>query len=786
MVAPKAHPESESLATLVSISQLLSSTATEQLPRVAPKVVAEISACSDLLSSSPAEKGGKSSEKTVSVHRFITQISTFLRDRIKEHQWTGIILVKSVVEIGGVRIFQRVDGWSKALLQILSNAAPSTIHILTILTLTRIFLLTQKQPTLIRELTTPLLPSFVTSCLNIIERSVKEFTPSKLISTILECFNRLLPFHPTIFRPSQSRIQQYLRNVIASTPGTKNQSPRNAVKSVSEEISEPARLLFVQLCRCAPKNGASEEWQKLLTATLESIQITADLVFRGMIELEPSIAKSKTSSNRVDIQVQQSGERDPLQLPGWVGIRAGCERLTGLLGLLKSIFENPTSSSVSCNFGLTYLLLIRLLSLRIPSPSDKRDGRNDLYNAEITNEERATLLAQLPCIHKTAIDLAEAMIARFGRLLSSEAPNVLILIATLLRTERYHTELRSSIYRLAKPLVVLVGPTIERSTVHALSGLFTECAGDCYGDSEDPSPRENKTNAPSEPKIPSFNQKAFEGQQASNDIPKSISTHVSQAAVSLLPALLSQIPANRMSLVMRTKLEQAAILIHDKDALVASVLNPGSSSSLLPFLVRQHPWNPETEAILRPRLPPVSMGLGGFDGVSETESEDTGAANIYDESTESEGEGEKNVPQVDMELANRKRKAENAEDAENTQPGASISSLKETVPAETFHDNEPSVPKTKPVKRVRFSDPESELLEDPQVKRTPEPVINESPQQLPSAPISMAIHESSANQDNVELFTIPRSQLLAEDQEDSDDDNFEIPPLTMEKDSDEE
>ena len=87
-----------------------------------------------------------------------------------------------------------------------------------------------------------------------------------------------------------------------------------------------------------------------------------------------------------------------------------------------------------------------------------------------------------------------------------------------------------------------------------------------------------------------------------------------QAAWALLPLLISHIPSNYLEFSLRVKIDHTAILMQHKSAMMASVLCPPQIggekkilNSIIPHLARAYGGEPETEGLLRPRMPVVNV-----------------------------------------------------------------------------------------------------------------------------------------------------------------------------------
>ena len=163
-MAPQAQSHAQGAAILKQLTFRISSTPVAQLPRVAAQVSASLWACRDLLSSTaPSTK--QNSDEGVTVHRFKTQLNTLLQDRTVEGRWSAVVLVKATVEAGGLEVLGKTSSWVKTLLTFLKKPDPSTTRSLAVITLVRIFMLTWDHANLVREITTPALPTFIATCL---------------------------------------------------------------------------------------------------------------------------------------------------------------------------------------------------------------------------------------------------------------------------------------------------------------------------------------------------------------------------------------------------------------------------------------------------------------------------------------------------------------------------------------------------------------------------------------------------------------------------------------------
>jgi pre-rRNA-processing protein RIX1 len=79
----------------------------------------------------------------------------------------------------------------------------------------------------------------------------------------------------------------------------------------------------------------------------------------------------------------------------------------------------------------------------------------------------------------------------------------------------------------------------------------------------------------------------------------------------LLPLFISHIPQQYLSISLRSLIDRTAVLSHNRDAMLASILHPfagknGSSiASVTPYLIREFGHDAIVELLLRPRMPLV-------------------------------------------------------------------------------------------------------------------------------------------------------------------------------------
>lgn len=792
-------PMATELATLRALSFRISSTATAQLPQHVPAIAASLSSCRTLLSSTQTSSAKTSSEASVAVHKFRTLLSTLLQDRTIQGRWSAIVLIKATIEVGGWETLQKSLPWVRGLLGILTKPDPPTSKKLCIITLTRIFMLTREYPTLIREITTPSLPTFVQSSLQIASSNAS----ASLLLTVLECFSELLPRHPTIFRSYLKQVRPLLCRLVAPTPSTglsKEQS-QDAPTAVTTEVSNAAQRLLIQLPCCAPKGASSEEWENAMRTTIGGVHRVADRVFRAVLEdWQSTVRETPANGHAMDGEVQDL-EDDYLSLPPWSGIFAGSERLIGLLQLLKEYVRSPTANTVTFRVGVMMDLITRMLSLTIPASGSKSFQNTIRINNQVSKEERENLWLVLPDIHVAAIELLLAMAHRLQA--STLAIDALVLdqLVWVFGSEKDNTRVRTACYLAITSLLKRSGVNLPKSSIDSLVPLIRNCCedllpSDVSNNVAKDTPGQAKAKGSSQPQG-SANADSFLGSRAVSD-PAASFAGLKDGAHELLPELLSNVRAQYYSDSLRARLDRTAILIQHKNAMLASVLNPPPSkrfgkpaASILPLMARSFQGSQDIEGTLRPRMPVIRLG-----------SQDTELDEDVEEAEEAEAEEEEmveddeqeNEPFVGQELDAMLKTAGQTDviaqdfamrDAPPAHDKATFTDFSDVDAAETQLQNEATAkrPHTggtplSPAKRVRFGEAEHAAVPTmpPPVAVAISPVEATKVAEVPSASEFAVSATASA---------IPDLPVPGEGGDDSDDDD-DVVPLVFGQDTDDE
>lgn len=603
------------LSLLRAINFRLSNTPSTRLQYHVPQICQFLTGSKTLLAANEGSRSKTSSEHAVLVHRLKTRLSSLLQDRSIEGRWAAIVLVKAAIEAGGYQMLRDCGAWVRALISILNKQDPLSSKKFCIIALTRIFMLTKDFPTLTREVTTPSLPPFITACLNyfrvkdigwtIQQNSVQRV----LLEPVLESFSQLIPRHPTIFRPFASQLRTILLQVIGHNSQESDSSVRYRCPTTAS-CRKLAQRVFVQLHSCAPKPDWSEEWDTSFKAVVTTIHETANEIFRAVVESwQSSAGVNPPISLKENIGNEPSRTQpDTLGNPGWRGLSAGVEVMIQLLGLLHQYVATSTSTPVLLRTGLVVDLLTRMFLVTVPRAEENSHWQAlELYNKQVSKQEREELFALLPRIHVAAIEVLLGLVHRLGSASIPLCEQFLGQLIWVLEAEQNDLFLRASSYSGLIEILKIVGPSIDFSS-NQLEVVVEYCSKDVVisdsimMENKGQKTRNQKTNG----KVGTVNPDMVLDSASVSTTASTTYNVLQDTARQLLSTILSKVPADQVSQVVREKLDRAAVYSADANSMTASVLNPPPlGSSILPIMARLHSDKNELEAILRPRMPPI-------------------------------------------------------------------------------------------------------------------------------------------------------------------------------------
>lgn len=439
-----------------------------------------------------------------------------------------------------------------------------------------------------------------------------------ILSTVLWAFAKLLPHHPTACRPFVGQIRASVLPLIA--PSASSLSSDGITNTLCSQITaQRARHVFVLLCGCAPKNNQGLEWNQSLSTAINMFHQTADAVFRALIEDWEPIDRESLQNRLGLVPVTEilGSHKDGSGLPGWKGISAGLERLNGLLLTIQAHLMYPTAAPVIIPVSKIVNLIDRMLSALPPSEKASKDtGKGTRTNPEIGRDERETLWTGLPQLHVSAMQVLEHLIVRLGEGPMALDYRFLDYVLWIFEHEHSQIQIRKTVYRVVALLLPRCRPGIPQMTASSLDRCVRMCCEDLLpvqrGSTSSNHDMEVSTLDVSKGS-PSAD--AYSKTPGSSLAPSIGTSEVQRLAEHMLSRALAHLPSSFLRISLRSRVDQTATLAQSNLMLRSSVLNAPNDhgrqqqSSLMPLLARQSPQEPGTEALVRPRLPPVQRSI---------------------------------------------------------------------------------------------------------------------------------------------------------------------------------
>ena len=108
------------ISPLRAVNHLLATTSSELLPNSISHLISAVQSSCETISAPGGQISRKdTSEASVALHRYKTQLSTLLQGRNAEGRWVAVVLIKTTVEVGGWEILRTCDAWVRGLVGIL-------------------------------------------------------------------------------------------------------------------------------------------------------------------------------------------------------------------------------------------------------------------------------------------------------------------------------------------------------------------------------------------------------------------------------------------------------------------------------------------------------------------------------------------------------------------------------------------------------------------------------------------------------------------------------------------
>lgn len=636
----------------------LTSADPQELVGVLQSLAAYVVACREALSgaSDGAAKGEEAETRSL-VHKLKTQITSLVTGRSPEGRFVAVCLIKAAIDVGGWQTLQASEPWIRGLLAVVTvdmpfltiascmrpaNTSPQKPNPpqskeLAIVALTKMYTLATPLPTLTRELVTPTLKDLIPACLSLIKpkttalpmpgpgRSPSLKIPFTLTETILSSLTHLLQLHPTLFRPHLSHLRAAIRPYLA--PTISDAAPGFPFP-IPQPVQDAARRLAVALPATAPErasgtgssglSGPAAEWSVAFEGTLRAAHMTADGVFRAVVEYGRHDGPQGGRAGDFPAEPSGGGDDGDVGLPTWRGVRAGAQRLSGLLALLEAFLLSPTLAAVVVPMDKLMGLVARIAFV-VP-PSSVPGGAQPLdHNPLVERAERDELWAALPGVHLALLRLLSAWVRRMGPNVGPLAPQLLDQVVRVFGSNGAVAvlEFRRTAYVVVKELLAIIGPALSKRRADSLEPIIRSCCRDVSGGGSEDGAYEV---APPDQSKKNGSKMSKTTQNADAYLPAKAGSPTSTAGVlgpvtakaglvsdadGLLAALVTWLPPSGRNQLVQSLVYATAVNAGSKGTLLATLVHPATDKngrvwpgSTLPYMVRRFPDDDVTQVSL--------------------------------------------------------------------------------------------------------------------------------------------------------------------------------------------
>lgn len=608
-------------SVLRAVANRLAVCATEELPRQVGFLSTSIASCGDAL------RFSKTGDDAVIIHKIKTKTSALLQDRTYEGRLSGIVITRALIEAGGVEILGESSNWVRNLITCLNKSDAWEVKRLCILTITRIYLLTKDQQALVREITTPTLPAFITASLNVTKPTIATHDGntskylSPLLSVVLRSWTALIQYFAPTFRPNTPAIRSICLSLLSDA-------------SCSNEAQMAATALLGRLHFCAAKSSGASEWAQTCLQAIEAAHDTIDLAFRAIVEdwTPVTTRTSKATRKQRLASVPATTTADLLGFDKWQGVTEGCRRITAHVGVLTTLLTSRHSNEVTMPFASVLDLTSRLAA--VTPPTSKFSLRT---NNEITRDEREELWLYLSQIHEKVLELFTATVHVMGQAMTPMIQSILQQAWDVLHAHTNVPTIRARFYKFMAIAMRHNLIQFEKADSANLKRLISSCCTDIreLGNVTGQPQTMLNGNAPEQNGNAQITIKLDRDYKTSLTDTMGFTYDQYSSAWNLVPVMLEHIPFHVLSggSTLRAQLDGQAIISQHHEALLASVLYPlrplaasktekagVPNSSLLPFLAQAGTpsGNPTAipalgaEALLRPRVSVIqALGTAG-------------------------------------------------------------------------------------------------------------------------------------------------------------------------------
>lgn len=501
------------------------------------------------------------------LHKYQTRLSGLLKSKDPNVRWAALHVCKVSIQNSWEILQSHGATWAGIIQSLIDRSETTIVHWAAIDAAGIIFAETHGKPELTRTITTPRLPQYIKSLLNLSNKN------PDLIFVAIRNLKLVLRNQSTTFRPFSNKFKGLL------------------IEILNTAIVEPHKIsdqLLTEACECfscihmsAVKGSEPDMWRSQLLDAMREFHATLDLFISPYIDEDipndPVVSGAdlmnlstitEKSIGGVGQDLANSSQQDMIFLT---------KKLKVIVEIIKALLTNPTKVQVRIPFGSLQNLTERVIALN--RMTDFRRGANKLVQHLFFNF--------LEIIQVEIVKLNLDIIFYFNSAFIPHANSLLHYINIQVNTTN-NLNLKLHLFELTGQLVALCGT--PNMTMTSYVGQIVTPALKLL-DCDSVRPIANLADSISNPA-------AFE---------RSMTMEQKQIISKMLVGITASIPD--LSSQLRAKIDRLFILHNHYHGMETSSLYPGLQSkySIAAIAIRQDPESTLLSSLMHPRFPPLSQ-----------------------------------------------------------------------------------------------------------------------------------------------------------------------------------
>ncbi|KAJ3892096.1 rRNA processing/ribosome biogenesis-domain-containing protein [Lentinula edodes] len=320
--------------------------------------------------------------------KWTSRINSLLHSKDAGARWAGLCLAYRTSICSKLVMIESAQSWLGVAIPLLSKKEPLPNLIASINLCRMVFRNATDTPEFQRQVSTPNVSKFTTALIVFLEKD----SDLELKKLVLKTLARLIPLYPNIHRASHASLLSIVSRIFS----------QSAPNHISQELVEPACLLYSVLHYTGGKVGAANLWRKSLDDSISS----AWTAFMGVRTTFPD-------ENGRFPQVQLLHEEPA------TSVTLNMERLCMSIQVIGNLLQSPTQRPVQVPVGSLMNLASKMLLVTV----------EDEAPSNIDPIVWAMETAVIPRIWRAACDLIKCLCECIDRHLTTYSSRLLSYIA---------------------------------------------------------------------------------------------------------------------------------------------------------------------------------------------------------------------------------------------------------------------------------------------------------------------------------------------------------------------